>query len=116
MDIRRRIIMDGIPEHLRLPSAYEKIPYITADGNQSLRTNYEPILGDELHIRFKGISRTLLSAGTGTYQVVLIGGFSNTGWYCKFFSSTTYNVTSSCSATTWYDLDIDSDGTVATNG
>lgn len=108
--------MDGIPDYLRLPSAYEKIPYVTADGNQSIRTMYEPILGDEFHFRFNGAHETILSAGAGTYQVVFIGGYSNTGWYCKYFSSATYNVTANYSADTWYDLDIDSNGVLTTNG
>lgn len=116
IELRRRIIMGGvIPESSIIPSGYEQISYITADGNQSLRTTYEPILGDEFHIRFKGVNGTIISAGAGTYQVVLIGGFSNTGWYCKFFSSSTYSVTPSYSSTTWYDLDINASGILTTN-
>lgn len=61
--------MDGIPDYLRLPSAYEKIPYVTADGNQAIRTNYIPMQDDEFHIRFRDINvnGTLLSAGNNTY-------------------------------------------------
>ena len=115
MELRHRMIMDGMPDYLRLPSAYEKIPYITTNGNQALRTMYEPVLGDEFHVRFNGSSGTILSAGAGTYQLVLIGGFSNTGWYCKCFSSATCNVQPNYVVDVWYDLDIDASGTVTTN-
>lgn len=108
--------MDGIPGYLRLPSAYEKIPYITADGNQVIRSGYIPVRYDEFHIRFNGVSGTLLSAGTGTYPLVLISGFSNTGWYYKNMNSDTVSVTAQYAANTWYDVDIDSDGTLRTNG
>lgn len=82
MDIRRQIIMDGMPDYLKLPSAYEKLPYITADGNQVLRTDYHPVQYNEFHIRFNGVgSGAILSAGAGTYQLIMIGGLSGTGWY-----------------------------------
>lgn len=119
MDIRRRIIMDGMPEHLRLPSAYEKIPYVSADGNQVIRTEYYPVNGDEYHIRFSpitGTTGTLLSAGSGTYQLILIVGLSGTGWYYRYMSSGTITVRSEYTLDEWYDIDIDGDGTLHTNG
>ena len=116
MDIRRRILMDGIPDYLRLPSAYEKIPYVTADGNQVIRSGYVPVRYDEFHIRFNGVNGTLLSAGAGTYPLLLLSGFSNTGWYYKNMNSDTIDVTAQYAANTWYDVDIDSDGTLYTNG
>ena len=102
IELRRRIIMGGIaPEPSLIPPGYEQISYITSDGNQSLRTTYVPVMGDEFHI------------------VLLQGGFAsnghNSGWYCKFFSSATYYVTPNCSPTTWYDIDIDSTGILTTN-
>lgn len=108
--------MDGIPDYLRLPSAYEKLPYITCNGNQVIRGDYVPVRYDEFHIRFNGVNGTLLSAGAETYQTILIGGFNSTGWYCRYFSSTTYNVQANYIANTWYDVDIDSAGIVTTNG
>ena len=68
--------MATLEDELSLPSAYEKISYITADGNQSLRTTYFPEQNDEIHVRYKGQNGTLFSAGVGTYQLVLISGFS----------------------------------------
>ena len=120
IELRRRIIMGGIaPEPSLIPPGYEQISYITSDGNQSLRTTYVPVLGDEFHIRFQSLNGVLMSAGTGTYSILLIGGFAsngyNSGWYCKFFSSATYYVTPNCSPTTWYDIDIDSTGILTTN-
>lgn len=116
MELRYRMMMDGMPDYLKLPSDYEKIPYVTADGNQVIRSDYVPVRYDEFHIRFNGVNGTLLSAGTGTYPLVLISGFSSTGWYYKNMNSTTVSVTAQYAANTWYDVDIDSDGTLHTNG
>ena len=116
MEIRYRIMIASIPDYLRLPSAYEKLPYITCNGNQVIRGDYVPVGYDEFHIRFNGADGTLLSAGNGTYQLILIGGFSQTGWYYKNMSSSTINVEAEYVANTWYDLDIDRDGTLYTNG
>lgn len=92
MNLRYRIMMDGTPDYLRLPSDYEKIPYVTADGNQVIRSDYVPVRYDEFHVRFNGVYGTLLSAGAGTYPLLLLGGFSQTGWYYKNMNSTTVNV------------------------
>lgn len=116
MELRHRLMMNGIPDHLRLPSAYKKIPYVTANGQQALRTNYIPVQNDEFHIRYSGHSGTLLSAGTGTYQLILLGGFANTGWYYKYFSGTTGSATFNLSPTAWHDLSIDSNGTLNVDG
>ena len=62
------------------------------------------------------VANTLFSAGVGTYQLVLIGGFSSSGWYCKFFSSATYTIQCNYSANNWYDVDINQYGTLTTNG
>ena len=117
MELRRRTIA-GIPDYLQLPSAYTRIPYITADGNQVIRSTYLPVQYDEFHIRYKGQSQsgTLISAGNGTYQLVLIGGYSSTGWYYRYFSSTTASAAFDLLTNAWYDLDIDSDGTMHIDG
>jgi hypothetical protein len=109
--------MDGIPNYLRLPSAYDKIPYVTADGNQAIRTDYVPVQYDEFHIRVKGlnVNGTLLSAGVGTYQTVLIGGSGGTGWYYRYFSSSTVTVSAGYTQGQWYDIDIGSEGVLHTN-
>lgn len=102
--------------HLHLPREYEKLPYITADGNQVLRTTYMPAQYDEFHIRFNGVGYgTILSAGAGTYQLIMVGGFSQTGWYYRYFNSTTVSATADYVAGQWYDVDIDSSGTMYTN-
>lgn len=98
-----------------LPTGYEKLSYITANGNQSLRLNYTPVQNDEFHIRYKGQNGTLMSAGTGTYQLVLVSYTSNQGWYFRYFSSTALNV-SNLSSDTWYDLNIDETGTLTIGG
>lgn len=108
-------IPDDTPSYLILPSGYEKIPYVTADGHQAIRTNYVPVQYDEFHIRLNRAASTILSAGTGTYQLVLIGGFNETGWYYKYFSSATISVQANYTAGNWYDIDISSNGTLYTN-
>ena len=119
IELRRQIIAGG--RRSELPAGYTKLPYITADGNQSLRTSYVPVQNDEFHCRFtigSGASSThgLFSAGTGTYQLLLLTGFSNTGFYYKFFSSATGEVKPNLAKNTWYDADINSSGTLSLNG
>lgn len=117
MELRHRMLIDNIPDYQRLPSEYEKLPYVTANGNQSLRTAYIPTRYNEFHLRLTGGSAgTIISAGTGTYQIAMIGGFSSTGWYYKFFSSATISATANYTHGVWYDVDIDSNGTMHTNG
>ena len=118
MELRYRMMMDGMPYYLRLPSDYEKIPYVTADGNQSLRTDYIPERYDEFHVRFKGINvnGTILSAGNGTYQTVLIGGSVGAGWYYRYFASSTVTLSAGYTQEQWYDVDIDGEGILHTNG
>ena len=116
MGLRRRIMMCNVSDPSPLPSAYEKLPYITADGNQSLRPNYFPVKDDEFHVRYKGQNGTLFSAGVNTYQLVLISGFSSTGWYYKYFSSATGSANFLLSNNSWYDLDIDKNGVLTIDG
>lgn len=108
--------MNGMPSYMQLPSAYERIPYVTADGNQVIRSTYLPVQNDEFHIRYKGQYGTLISAGNGTYQLIVTGGYSSTGWYYRYFSSTTASAPFDLSTNAWYDLDIDSDGTMHIDG
>lgn len=99
-----------------LPSDYEQLPYITADGNQSLRTNYIPVQNDEFHIRYKGQNGTLISAGNNTYQLLLVGGFSYTGWYYKYFSNAAGSAAFELSTNSWYDIEIDKNGVMRIDG
>lgn len=120
MELRRMImsnakIPDDTPSYLILPSGYERIPYVTANGNQAIRTNYVPVQYDEFHIRLNRAANTILSAGTGTYQLILIGGFSETGWYYRYFNSNTISVYANYTAGNWYNIDIDSNGILYTN-
>lgn len=111
------MIMNSTPSYLILPSEYEKLPYITANGNQAIRTiTYVPMQYDEFHIRLNRASGTILSAGAGTYQLALIGGFNQTGWYYRYFSSGTVEVQANYTVGNWYDIDIDSNGVLSTNG
>ena len=118
MELRYRMMMDSIPDYLRLPSDYEKRPYVTADGNQVIRTDYIPDRYDEFHLRLMnvGVNGTLLSVGSGTYQIVMIGGSGGAGWYYRYFSSSTLPVAADYVSGVWYDADIDTNGTLHTNG
>ena len=116
MELRRMIMMHNMPDSSTLPAIYEQLSYITADGNQSLRPNYFPLKDDEFHVRYKGQTGTLFSAGVNTYQLTLISGFSSTGWYYKYFSSATGSAGFSLSNNNWYDLDIDKNGVLSIDG
>lgn len=117
MELRHRMMMYSTPSTYPLPDGYEQLPYITANGNQAIRTiTYVPTQYDEFHIRLNSANGTILSAGNGTYQLVLIGGFTSTGWYYKYFSSGAVEAQTNYTIGDWYDIDIDSNGVLYSNG
>ena len=118
MELRRQIIAGG--RRSELPAGYTKLPYITADGNQSLRLNYTPVQNDEFHCKFTANSagsRALISAGTGTYQLVLLSRSNCEGFYYKYFSSGgALSLMAGYTNGAWYDVDIDKNGVCTSNG
>ena len=117
MELRRQIIAGA--RQSELPAGYTKLPYITADGNQSLRLNYTPVHNDEFHCKFT-IATTaissLISAGTGTYQLIVMSRSDYRGFYYKYFSSGgAKELSGAFASSTWYDLDIDKNGIATIN-
>lgn len=119
MELRRLIIAGG--RRSELPAEYSKLPYITADGNQSLRLDYVPVQNDEFHCRFTIGSnygtKALISAGTGSYQLVLLTMADYAGFFYRYFSAgSAARWAASYVKDTWYDIDIDKTGLCVSNG
>jgi hypothetical protein len=80
------------PTPARLPSEYQELDYIASTGTQWIDTGYTPVQNDELEIKnvicpIKSSYQAIFSAGTGTYQwILLIANSSDShGAYYKYF-------------------------------
>jgi len=71
-----------------IPSEYTEVEYLESTGTQYIDTNYTPVQGDDLEFKnvtintFNGV---LFSAGTESYQLILIG--SGSFCYYKYFQA-----------------------------
>lgn len=93
--------IQSIPSGGDLPDIYREVEYIdTGNGGPYIKTNYTPINGDNLHFIFQNNAArtttqtfyTLISAGQGSYQfIVLFGLFLNTENLEEFKSPITEN-------------------------
>ena len=77
---------------LGLPSGYQKCAFLSSNGNQYLSVDdYIPQIGDSLSIIFVRTSYnnfgTILSAGTGNYQIISMFGEPENRLYMKYFTS-----------------------------
>ena len=77
---------------LGLPSGYQKCAFLNSNGNQYLSVDdYIPQIGDSLSIIFVRITYyntgTILSAGTGDYQIVSAFGDPENRLYMKYFTN-----------------------------
>lgn len=74
-----------------LPSEYQQVEYIGISANGPyLATNYTPIQGDEIECDFKISTNnqgTLFSAGTGSYQTIVLSDITNSTFYLKAFQT-----------------------------
>jgi len=92
MAIRRSLMMQQMS---RLPTEYQEVEYILATGNQYLLTDYIPKRYDSFKIDFAPTAssasyRSLISAGTGNYQLIILltGNVTATSVnYLKYFST-----------------------------
>ena len=84
--LRRRAMYSD----LELPDMYQKLAFLQSDGNQYLSIDdYIPQIGDSFNINFVrmyGNPGTILSAGTGDYQLIAIGDYYDY-LYFKYFTS-----------------------------
>ena len=77
---------------LGLPSGYQKCAFLSSDGKQYLSVHdYIPHIGDSLSIIFVQSTYynfgTILSAGTGAYQIVSMFGEPENRLYMKYFTN-----------------------------
>ena len=77
---------------LGLPSGYQKCAFLSSNGKQYLSVDdYIPQIGDSLSIIFVQSTYynfgTILSAGTGDYQIVSVFGDPDNRLYMKYFTT-----------------------------
>ena len=77
---------------LGLPSGYQKCAFLSSNGKQYLSVDdYIPQIGDSLSINFVTNTHynfgTILSAGTGDYQIISMFGEPETRLYMKYFTN-----------------------------
>ena len=88
MMLRRRAMY----RNLELPSGYQKCAFLNSNGNQHLSIDdYIPQIGDSLSINFVRHAYynlgTILSAGTGYYQIISAFGEPDNRLYMKYFTT-----------------------------
>ena len=88
MMLRRRAMYSD----LGLPSGYQKCAFLASNGNQYLSVDdYIPQIGDSLSINFVRHTYynwgTILSAGTGDYQITSAFGEPDDRLYMKYFTN-----------------------------
>ena len=88
MMLRRRAMYSD----LGLPSGYQKCAFLNSNGNQYLSVDdYIPQIGDSLSIIFVRNTYynlgTILSAGTGGYQIISVFGEPDNRLYMKYFTN-----------------------------
>lgn len=88
MMLRRRAMYSD----LGLPSGYQKCAFLQSGGNQYLSVDdYIPQIGDSLSVNFVRNtyynSGTILSAGTGGYQIISMFGDPDNRLYMKYFTN-----------------------------
>lgn len=118
MEDRRRMYSNPF-----IPPAYQQIEYISYDGTQHIRTDYVPVIGDEIKIKFLFTGTNdyegLLSAGNGTYQLILLkyGRSTESNFYYKYFASgSAKEIKWPLQVGTWHEISISSDGTASSEG
>lgn len=90
-----KLMIDGkvVWERGGLPAGYQKCAFLQSDGNQYLSIDdYIPQIGDSFSTDFVATgdhsdSITVFSAGTGDYQLVVMGLISAHSIYMKYFTS-----------------------------
>lgn len=111
---------------------YTPIEYIESTGTQYIDTGYTPVIGDCFEIDYRYTTtpvenntstiQTLMSAGTGSYQIILLGSNSPNnripvvGFYWKYFANDSTPLNSSPIAGTWYNISTNANGVATSNG
>ena len=118
MEDRRRMYSNPF-----IPPAYQQIEYVSYDGTQHIRTDYVPVIGDEIKIKFLFTGTNdyegLLSAGNDTYQLILLkyGRSTESNFYYKYFASGgAKEIKWPLQVGAWHEISISSDGTASSEG
>lgn len=123
---RRRDIIANQEEFL--PAGYQKVDYIVISGWACLKTNYIPTDGDEFEVVYMptvitGITKSLFWAGTGTYQLGLVGYNYQDGdntyqlyYYRHFSTGSAKELRPRVSLNNWYKATISASGLFSVNG
>lgn len=88
-----KLMVDGKVawERCGLPAGYQKCAFLQSDGNQYLSIDdYIPQIGDSININFVRMYDnigTILSAGTGDYQMIALTSDYYEALYLKYFTS-----------------------------
>lgn len=88
-----KLMVDGKVawERCVLPAGYQKCAFLQSDGNQYLSIDdYIPQIGDSFNINFVRMYDnigTILSAGTGDYQIIALTSDYHEALYLKYFTS-----------------------------
>ena len=121
MEIRRSVMI-GTP---LVAPGYMKVEYIQNTSWAYVNTNYTPTKDDEIQCTYQinslnGSMRCLLSAGTGTYQLIALANTASgkgAYYYCKYFASggakNLYSYNDSTDV--WYTMTITSQGVFSDN-
>lgn len=109
----------------KLPDEYQEVEYIESTGTQYIKTNYTPQNFDSIKCLFSmsefytsgSTYWTLFSAGTGTYQlIVLLAKSGVSGAYYKYFASgTASKFNFNPNIDTKYEMNVDSNGIISCN-
>lgn len=97
----------------RLPSEYQEVEWIGANGTQFITTNYTPQIYDDIVVKnissvVSSNNQAILSAGNGSYQFILMNGSGTT--YYKYFASENAKTISTDRFLNKVSLHINSDG------
>ena len=105
---------------------YIRVEYIQNIAGSRIETNYIPTQNDEFEIEYMQDQsvvgdnfQCLLSAGTGTYQLIALayGDTNDTNYYCKYFASGgAQTLRSHHHVNTWIRMKITSSGVFMANG
>ena len=106
-----------------LPAAYRRAHYIQSTTSAYISTDYVPQRYDEFAVDFMLVGtpssmQCLLSAGTGSYQLIFLEyGSSGSSYYCRYFSSgNAATFDAGTSKGNRYQMTISSGGVFALNG
>ena len=117
-----KMMVDGTVAWERggLPAGYRKCKYLHSDGNQYISVDdYTPEIGDSFSIDFVRLNNdmeTVVSAGTGKYQFIILTSNFNQYVYMKYFTTGSASYTFCTVRENPYNVRISGDGQIVFDG